>query len=136
MIASAGYWLASQADMVVATRGAEVGSIGVYCAFFDLSEYYNKLGVSVEVFSSGDYKGAGYPGTSLTKKQRADMDASIKRTHDQFAAAIQAARPQVSMDVMDGRVFDAEQAIEHGLIDDIVGGIEDAARMALAMANS
>lgn len=136
MICSAGYWLASQADKIVATRGADIGSIGVYCAFVDISEYYKKLGVSVELFTSGEHKGAGYPGTSLSKKQRQEMEASIMRIHEQFASAVQSARPQVSSDIMDGRVFDAMQALELGLVDDIVSSRADAAMLALSLANS
>lgn len=133
-IASAGYWLASQCDKIVMTRGAQIGSIGVYCAFTDISEYYKKLGVEVEMFTSGPFKGAGYPGTSLTRDQRKEMQDEVMRLYGQFTGAILAKRPDVSVDVMDGRMFDAERAIQNSLADDIVSGRQDAARIALSLA--
>lgn len=133
-IASAGYWLAAQCDRIVMTRGAQVGSIGVYCAFADISDYYKKMGVEVEVFSSGDYKGAGYPGTSLTTKQKMQMQGEVDRLFSQFKDAVLSNRAEVPEDCMDGRMFDAEQAMEYKLVDDIVTDRDDAAEIALSLA--
>jgi len=133
-IASAGFWLASQCDQIVATRGAEVGSIGVFRVFVDISEYYAKLGAKVQMFSSGEHKGAGFPGTSLTPKQQLQAQDEVEKLLGEFKATIREKRPQVQDAVMDGRMFRAMEALEHGLIDNVVTSLDDAAEIARSLA--
>jgi ClpP class serine protease len=66
LMASAAYWIASQARAIYATPSAQVGSIGVVQAVVDRSAAINAAGIKVEVFSVGKYKAMGAPGTPLT----------------------------------------------------------------------
>jgi dienelactone hydrolase len=52
-MASAAYWIASQARAIYATPSAQVGSIGVVQAVVDRSAAINAAGIKVEVFSVG-----------------------------------------------------------------------------------
>jgi len=136
MIASAGYWLAAACDKIVLSRSAEAGSIGVYCAHMDLTEYYYKLGVKVNLFASGANKGAGFPGVPLTDDQRTTIRDDVMRMASEFKAHVTTNRPDVPEAAMDGRMFGATQALEIGLIDDVCSCVEDAGEMALEMVRS
>ena len=53
MACSAGYFIASQANEIVAVDSAEVGCIGTVCTFMDFSGLYENLGIkSVEIVSA------------------------------------------------------------------------------------
>lgn len=55
MAASAAYWLASQADEIIAEHAAaEIGSIGVYCECVDQTEYDKQAGFEVKAFRSAN----------------------------------------------------------------------------------
>jgi len=54
--ASAAYWIASQADSVLLSESAEVGSVGVYVALLDQTEYLRNMGLKVNAVSAGDNK--------------------------------------------------------------------------------
>jgi signal peptide peptidase SppA len=136
MIASAGYWLAAGCDKVLLSRSAEAGSIGVYCAHMDITEYYSNLGVKVSLFASGANKGAGFPGVPLTDEQRNTIRADVMRIAGEFKNHVSTNRPDVPESAMDGRMFGAMEALELGLIDDVCSCREDAGVIALEMAGS
>ena len=53
MACSAAYWIASQANVILAQETSELGSIGVVATYVDASGYFEKLGVKVhQVVSS------------------------------------------------------------------------------------
>ena len=54
LMASASYWVGSQATAIVASPSARVGSIGVYVPVADYSENYSQQGIEVEVISNKD----------------------------------------------------------------------------------
>jgi signal peptide peptidase SppA len=120
LIASAGYWLASSTDGIFATKSADIGSIGVYIPWMDTSEAYKKAGVKIELFTSGKYKGMGFPGTTLTPDQRALIQGRVAEIAGMFYAQVQMNRPGVEDETMQGQTFKADAAMENGLIDGVV----------------
>lgn len=118
LIASAAYYIASSADEIVGTMSSEVGSIGVYQALLDVSRAYADQGVSVELIKAGKFKAAGYPGTSLTTEQRAQLQGQVDQIHKMFTDHVKANRA-VSDDAMQGQTFIGSKALEAGLIDRI-----------------
>ena len=120
--ASAAYWIASQANEIVAGRLDVVGSIGVMTAIYDVSKLFAEAGIKTEVFSTGKFKTAGLEGTSLTDEQRKEIQSEVDALGDAFVADIVRGR---AMDekavraVADGRVFQASEAVSNGLIDGI-----------------
>jgi len=136
IVASAGYWLAAGCDKVLLSRSAQAGSIGVYCAHMDLTDYYAKLGVKVNLFASGANKGAGFPGVPLTDEQRNAIRFEVMRIAADFKEHVLSNRPDVPESAMDGRMFGAMEALELGLIDDLCSSREDAGAMALEMVRS
>jgi protease-4 len=120
MCASAGYWIASQCDMVFATQSADVGSVGVYMAILDRSRQMELNGIKVDMIKSGTMKGMGYPGTTLTEAQRAFLQARVDGIGTQFRAVVRDGRKMpISDDVMQGQSFDAGTAHKIGLIDGV-----------------
>ena len=115
-MASAAFWIGSQADRVVATPSATVGSIGVYMAFADVSKAYESMGVKMEVIKSGTLKGAGIEGTSLSEGQRADLQEQVNAIHAEFRSAVKAKRSSVKDEDMEGQVFSGRKAASKGLV--------------------
>ena len=122
LCASAAYWIASQADYVVCGETAELGSVGVYCAFLDESRAYDKAGLRVDVIASGGNKGAGTRGTSLTEEQRDLLQAQINELAEIFKAAVVSARPDITATLLDGRTVVGESAVKAGFADSLGDG--------------
>lgn len=117
---SAAYWIASQADELIATPSAYVGSIGVYIAIPDFSVQYSNAGVKVEVIKSGDLKGAGIEGTALTDAQRAQLQSRVTALHAEFKAAVTSMRITVGDDSMRGQSFTGSEGAQRGLVTGLV----------------
>lgn len=117
---SAAYWIASQATAVYSTSSAYVGSIGVYIAMEDYSVMYANAGVKVEVIKSGDLKGAGIDGTSLTDAQREQLQGLVVALHQQFMQSVTSKRTSVKEDSMRGQSFTGSEAAERGLVTGLV----------------
>lgn len=121
MMASAAYWLGSSLNAIYTTPTANVGSIGVYLPVLDVSGWYASKGVKVEVIKAGKLKGIGFPGTSLSKEQRAHLQQRVDDIYRMFAGAVIERRgARISEDTMQGQTFLAAEAFDRGLIDGIV----------------
>lgn len=121
--ASAAYWIASQADKVLANdRTALVGSIGTLAVVYDLSAAAEKAGVKTLVFGTGPLKGAGAPGAPVTEEQQAYYRGIVEDAQQSFDAAVKKGRGMTDAKLADaktGGVFGATEALSRGLIDGI-----------------
>lgn len=115
-MASAAFWIGSQADRVVVTSSATVGSVGVFMAIPDVSKAYEAMGVKMDVIKSGKLKGAGIEGTSLTEDQRANLQEQVNAIHADFKAAVRGKRAMVQDADMEGQVFSGKVAAHKGLV--------------------
>ena len=118
VMASAAYWVGSQATDIVASESSRTGSIGVYIPHVDMSESYAKEGVSVELITNreGIYKGAGYEGTPLSAEQRSQLESEVQEIFEAFKGDILSSR-SVPADAMQGQSFMGKSAKSKGLID-------------------
>lgn len=122
---SAAYWIGSQAEAVYSWDEARSGSIGCYCAILDTSRQMEQEGIKVELFKSGEQKGMGYPGTSLTDEQRAALQADVDQIGAEFRQAVRDGRKRPIKDEdMQGQDFDAVSAVSAGLVDSIASFAE------------
>jgi signal peptide peptidase SppA len=122
MGASAAYYVASQAERVTATRASLVGSLGVRMTIIDASENYANEGLKVYELTTGGMKGAGSEGTKITPEQIEYFQRIVDDGLVHFKAAVMSGRgwDEVKAAAMfDGRMHDAEQAKELGLIDGV-----------------
>lgn len=117
MAASAAYWLASQASDVVVTPTGQVGSIGVYAGHADYSQAFEKMGIKVTLVHAGRYKVEGNPFQPLDDEARAELQRSVDEYYRMFVSAVERGRGELSEDVMQGRMYSAEQALKHRLVD-------------------
>lgn len=126
MIASACYWVASQASDIVASPSARVGSIGVYLPIADYSDQYASEGIKVDVIKNkdGKYKGVGVEGTKITDEQKNQMQDEVEDIFTDFKDAILSKRV-IKEEAMQGQAFMAKSAVAMGLID-AIGSFEDA----------
>jgi signal peptide peptidase SppA len=131
MMASAAYWLGSSAQAIYATPSADVGSIGVYVPFFNQTERLKQMGVEVDLFKSGKFKGMGFPGVPLTEEQRDMIQAEVNDLAELFYAVVRENREgmtatDIDSSTMQGQTFMADAALQLGLIDDVVADKETA----------
>jgi signal peptide peptidase SppA len=126
---SAAYWIGCACDYLYATRSADIGSIGVYVPFLDQSAALKAMGLEVQVFSSGKFKGMGVPGTALSKDQKEFMLARVGEIARLFQSHVSTNRPDSSEDDMQGQVFLAEAALSKGLVDAVVADKAEALEM-------
>jgi signal peptide peptidase SppA len=123
MAASAAYWTASQCSALYAAPGAEVGSIGVYTAHYDVSGLMKARGVGVEVISAGKYKTEQNPYGPLSDEARAHVQAGVDAYYESFVKAVARGRgaslKAVREDMGEGRMLMAEQAKAANMIDGV-----------------
>lgn len=136
MMASASYWIGSQARMIVASNSSKVGSIGVYLPVIDSSESYKAQGVKVELIKNDEatFKGAGFDGTSLSDEQKENMQEMVQDIFNDFKSGVLGSRPQISDDSMRGQVFLGRKAKQKGLVD-MNGSYSDALQLLQAEIN-
>lgn len=123
LMASAAYWIASQANEIYSTRSADVGSIGVYAVIDDYSKRYEQYGVKTHVVSSGGHKGAGVQGTEITSEHLAEFQESVNAINDIFVAAVAAGRQVDAKEVRaawnNGKTWLGDKAASMRLVDGI-----------------
>lgn len=135
-IASCAYWIGSQAGRVTTNAVAHVGAIGVYSVLLDASEAAGAAGLRFVVVKSGEFKGAGMPGTEITDGQLAYFQSLIDDCNAEFKAAVASGRAgrlsaaQVN-EVADGRCHIGAKAAALGLTDG-VGTYQDALAVLVA----
>lgn len=124
MAASAAYWLASQADRIVALSPAsEVGSIGVACEEYDDDEALARDGIAHRIYTSTDAPDKR-PDTA-TDEGRSKIIAELDALHAVFVRRVadgrHVAAEKVSKDFGRGGVLTAEKAVAAGMIDEVRG---------------
>ncbi|MGB9886600.1 MAG: signal peptide peptidase SppA [Moorellales bacterium] len=133
---SGAYWVASQADRIVATPATLTGSIGVIMQLQNLRGLFEKLGVEVEVIKSGPHKDMGAGWRPLSAEERKLLQGLVEDIYRQFVEAVAEGRglPQAKVqELADGSLFTGRQAQEKGLVDEL-GDYELAVRRARELA--
>lgn len=121
MMTSLAYYVGSQAHVIVSSRNALVGSIGVYSYHVDLSRLYADSGISIEVFRNKEasFKAAGLMGMELTDEQKAHITERSQQLFEQFKSAVRSTRRGVSDGVMRGQTLQGSDGKTAGLVDAI-----------------
>lgn len=130
--ASGGYYIASAADLIVAERSTITGSIGVIHSHLDLSELLEKLGIRVEVLTTGEFKDTGIFTRSYTEEEKKIIQEMLDDIHNQFVEVVAKGRnmdKEKVRELADGRIFTGRKAKELGLVDEL-GSLEYTIRRA------
>lgn len=124
MMASAGYWLGSQAKAVFSTESAKIGSIGAMIVHQDVSGMMEKLGIKTKAFFKGSHKIDTASFKPLSKAEEKALQERVSTAHGLFVKAVRSARKsKVSAEVFESKVYDGAQALELGLTDGHVTGL-------------
>lgn len=122
--ASGGYYIACSADKIIANRNCLTGSIGVIAAqFLDVSKLLKKYEIRASVVHSGKNKVMGNPLEPFTQEQVKIMQSVSDECYEQFTKLVAKSRNLELEEVKslaDGRVYTARQALENGLIDEVL----------------
>jgi signal peptide peptidase SppA len=118
---SAAYWLASQATKVLASPASIVGSIGVVAMHYDMSKKMEKEGIQVTVLRSAESKAVPNIYEPLSEEAREKLQQIVNNLHEKFVEAIKTARNLSNEDKWaNGKAFSAQEALELGLVDELV----------------
>lgn len=126
--ASAAYFIASQAKVIYAGRGALVGGIGTFTVIWDTSKLAQKMGITVHVVRAGEYKAIGEAGVPVTERDLKEIQRVIDGINDQFLSAVRRGRKLTATQFVQsktGQVWLAAEAMAKGLVDH-VGTFDDA----------
>lgn len=126
--ASAAYWAISPADVIVASKNSDIGSIGVTASYLDNAQSNEDSGYTYNQLSTGVFKDLGNPDKPLTDEERALVKKQLNIILDNFIAEV-AFNRSVSADVVreiaDGSTMLGEQALNFKLVD-VIGGKKEA----------
>ncbi|MFP5469087.1 MAG: signal peptide peptidase SppA [Alphaproteobacteria bacterium] len=126
--ASGGYVTAIGADHIIARGNTITGSIGVLMQNTEVSELLKKIGVGIEMITSGPLKGKPSPFEPMDAQGRAAIKTLIDDSYRWFVDLVAERRnltPERARELSDGRVYSGRQALEVKLIDQI-GGMPEA----------
>ena len=131
-MASAAYWLGSQADEVVVSPSGRAGSIGVYTVHDDISAALAEAGIRRTYISAGENKVEGNESEPLSGSAKAFIEERVKRSYDRFVADVASGRKTSRKDVLEnfgqGRMFFAEELVDKGMADTVATLSETLAR--------
>ncbi len=130
--ASGGYFIAMDADKIVAQPGTLTGSIGVYGGKFVTAGFWEKLGVNFETVAQGKNATINSTDSDYSPEQRARHEAMMDRIYADFTQRAAAGRKmplEKLQEVARGRVWTGEDALAHGLVD-ALGGLPKALALA------
>lgn len=92
MIASAGYWLASQGDAIYATNSSMIGSIGTYLEHQDISAMLEQLGIKITLIAHPAKKVEGNSYEPLSDAARASLQTFVDEIGNEFETAVMRGR--------------------------------------------
>ena len=135
LAASGGYYIASATNKIVANPGTITGSISVIMEFIQIEDLLKRVGVSLEVLKSGEFKDIGSPHRKMSEREKELIKDLISDIQKQFVNAVARGRDlseEKVQEIADGRIFSGAQAKELGLVD-LLGNFQDAVDLAKKM---
>jgi protease-4 len=135
--ASGGYYIACNANSIVAQPTTLTGSIGIFGMIPNMEGTAEKVGISTDVVKTNEFGDFGNITRPFNDQEKQLMQNMIERGYDLFLTRCAEGRnmPKDSLArYAEGRVWTGNQAKEIGLVDEL-GGIERAIEIAAEMAN-
>ena len=136
--ASGGYYIACNANKIVAEPSTLTGSIGVFMGKPSLKGFNDWLGISTQYVQRGKNSGIFRTGDKWTEGEKKKMEEQTNKIYwDDFVPKVAKGRGKTNEDVntiAQGRVWTGAQAKERGLVDEI-GGLEKSIEIAKQLAD-
>jgi protease IV len=125
------YYVATEADTIVAHPTSVTGGIGVILNAYNLEDTLGQFNVVPLPIKAGEKIDMPSVARSLDPDERVILEEIAEEFHERFREQVSRTRPglRATADDFDGRVFSARRAQQLGLVDHI-GYIDDALQMA------
>jgi protease-4 len=136
LAASGGYYIAMDADRIVASPATLTGSIGIFAMFPTFQRTMEKLGVHSDGVGTTALSGEFRGDRPLGQASRDILQQSIEYEYQQFIGRVAKARHKTVEQVdkvAQGRVWAGADALELGLVDEL-GGLQRAVDVAAELA--
>ena len=131
--ASGGYYIACNADKIVAQPSTITGSIGVFAGKPVMKGLYDWLGISSEYLLRGKNAGMFRETEKFTPEEQKKFEAMVNSTYwDEFVPRVAEGRKrdkEYIHSIAQGRVWLGEQGKQNGLVDEY-GGLDKAIEIA------
>jgi len=120
---SAAYWLASQANSIVASPTSIVGSIGVVSIHVNMAAALAGEGLDVKIITSGKHKADGNSYEALSKEVESEMRSDFDSIREMFAEDVARGRrkkvTKATALATEAKTYTGQKAFEVGLVDAI-----------------
>ena len=135
--ASGGYYIACNADKIVAQPTTITGSIGIFGMFPNMKKTADKLGLDVDVVKTHEYGDFGNFARPMRDNEKEILQSHVERGYDLFLTRCAEGR-NIPKDTLalyaEGRVWTGRQAKEIGLVDEL-GDLKTAIDIAADLAD-
>lgn len=134
--ASGGYYIACNANTILAESNTITGSIGVFGILPNFTQLATKIGLHSEQVKTHENSAEYSPFLPLDEKLKAVTLESVEQIYNTFVSHVAAGRKMSFAQVdsiAQGRVWSGSQALKVGLVDKI-GGLDDALKEAARLA--
>lgn len=136
LAASGGYYIACNADTIVAEPTTLTGSIGIFGMFPNAKGLTEKIGVNFDVVKTNQYADFGMLTRPMSEGEKSLVQMYVNQGYDIFLTRCADGRG-ISKEELDkiaqGRVWTGSSAKELGLVD-VLGGLDKALEIAIAKA--
>jgi len=120
--ASGGYWIAMNADRIIAEPATFTGSIGVFGGKVATAELWEKLNINWAEVKEGDHATMFSQIRPFSPQEQERVDRLLDDIYDTFVANVAEGRgmaPEAVEAVAKGRVWTGRQAVDAGLVDQL-----------------
>ncbi len=117
---SGAYWVASQADYIVADDLSIVGSISVLGSYLEYGGLLDDYNVSYQRLVTGEYKDISSPYKEMTSEEEALIMDRLQGIHDYLVVDVAEGRKMSVEDIQelaDGLFYLGQDGINNGLVD-------------------
>ncbi|MCF7804586.1 MAG: signal peptide peptidase SppA [Candidatus Marinimicrobia bacterium] len=128
LAASGGYYIAMNADTIIADPATITGSIGVIAGTFSMDDLFDKAGVNMDVFKRGEHSNFFSVSDSMTTEEREKLYSLINDFYQDFIGKVADGRGMTTAQVDSlgrGRIYSGEGGKDAGFVDE-VGGLKRA----------
>ncbi|MDO5522567.1 MAG: signal peptide peptidase SppA [Bacteroidia bacterium] len=137
LAASGGYYIACNANRIVAQPTTMTGSIGIFGMIPNFSGTLDKLGIDTDVVKTNEFSDFGNISRPFNAQEAVMLQSYVDNGYDLFLTRCAEGRgmPKDSLaKYAEGRVWTGNQAKEIGLVDEL-GGVREAIEIAAELAN-
>ncbi len=128
MAASGALWLGASAERFFVLGSGQVGSLGALMLHMEASRFFDEQGITFTILRDPPGKADFNPFETLSEESRDHHQGMINAIADEFRGAIArfrgVSKAKAASDFGEGRMLNAREAVDAGLVDGIVDSVE------------